>query len=64
MALSKELAEELTCPIDLEFFIEPMSLKCLHTLCQKDIDRMLNEDDLIVCPICQNISQKQTDENK
>ena len=58
MALSKELAEELTCPIDLEFFIEPMLLKCLHTLCKKDVEHMLNEDDLILCPVCQNISQK------
>ena len=58
MALSKELEEELTCPIDLEFFIEPMSLKCLHILCKKDVDMMLDDNGLITCPQCNAVCAK------
>ena len=56
MAMSKELEEELTCPIDLELYEEPMLLKCLHILCEKDVNHMLYANNVIKCPVCKQIS--------
>ena len=58
MALSQQLKEELTCPVDLEYFKEPMLLKCLHILCEKDVDQMLDQDGLLQCPLCKRVSEK------
>ena len=58
MALSKGLEEELTCPIHLEYYEEPMILKCLHTLCKKDVDAMMKEKKYLTCPVCKSVSKR------
>ena len=56
MALSRELEDELKCPIHLEFFRNPMSLRCRHIICKSDVDYMMPQNGHIRCPQCRTVS--------
>ena len=43
---------ELKCGICLELFQDPRSLPCLHTFCRECIQRSLNENHSLKCPLC------------
>ena len=58
MALMNGLEEELTCPIHLDFYEEPMQLSCLHILCKSDVDRLAEINGYLECPQCKYISIK------
>lgn len=36
------MEEELTCPVCLELFADPLMLPCSHSLCKKCLEEMLN----------------------
>ena len=59
MALLEQLEDEMTCPIHLEVFEEPMQLKCLHVLCKSDVDSLTRPNNLFIqCPQCKQLSSK------
>ena len=48
-----KLESELTCPVHKQLFVEPMTLKCGHTLCRSDVEQMhqKHSDTFIICPL-------------
>ena len=47
----------LTCPVCLEYYVEPKSLICLHTFCSACLEKVQNRlRKLIVCPMCKTIT--------
>jgi len=36
------MEEELTCPVCLELFADPLMLPCSHSMCKRCLDEMLN----------------------
>jgi len=36
------MEEELTCPVCLELYAEPLMLPCSHSMCRKCLEDMLN----------------------
>ena len=52
MATSAGNDDELKCGICLELFQDPRSLPCLHTFCRECIQRSLNENHSLKCPVC------------
>ncbi|XP_068062334.1 probable E3 ubiquitin-protein ligase MID2 isoform X1 [Anomalospiza imberbis] len=46
------LEAELTCPICLELYQEPMSLSCGHNFCRRCIDEVLYSQCRRTCPTC------------
>ena len=44
--------DELKCGICLELYQDPRSLPCLHTFCRECIQRSLNENHSLKCPLC------------
>ena len=44
--------DELKCGICLELFQDPRTLPCLHTFCRECIQRSLNENHSLKCPVC------------
>ncbi|KAL8213112.1 UNVERIFIED_CONTAM: hypothetical protein K2H54_060792 [Gekko kuhli] len=55
--LKTKLQEEATCPICLEYFIDPVLLDCGHNFCQGCISRCWMEfpEDTIACPQCRKV---------
>eukprot|EP00741_Cyanophora_paradoxa_P019335 tig00000215_g18664.t1 len=51
----KEVLEELTCPICLEFFVEPRLLPCSHTFCYGCM-RGLVRSQHVKCPTCRKVT--------
>ena len=51
-----QLSEQLLkCPVCLETFQTPKILPCLHSFCQKCLQRILKEgENAILCPTCRN----------
>ena len=53
MALSSFSTEDETkCGICLELFQDPRSLPCLHTFCRECIQRTMNDNHSLKCPVC------------
>ena len=50
--MATSMDDELKCGICLELFQDPRSLPCLHTFCQKCLQRSLNENHSLKCPVC------------
>jgi len=36
------MEEELTCPVCLELYADPLMLPCSHSICKKCLEEMLN----------------------
>nr|XP_008103960.1 PREDICTED: zinc finger protein RFP [Anolis carolinensis] len=53
----KKLSEELSCPICLEYFKEPVSLSCGHNFCQSCLDQCWEEKEAS-CPQCREKVQE------
>ena len=59
MASFSELQDDLKCPIDAEYYDNPMVLVCGHQLCEKDVEKLLNHQDQdLKCPLCRQKSRK------
>nr|XP_060616247.1 zinc finger protein RFP-like [Anolis sagrei ordinatus] len=54
----KKLCGELTCPICLEYFKEPVTISCGHNFCQSCLDRCW-EGKEASCPQCRKKVQKE-----
>ncbi|XP_018100485.1 tripartite motif containing 39 L homeolog isoform X1 [Xenopus laevis] len=53
-----ELKEELTCPICLDHFSEPVSIECGHSFCRTCINRSWRGiHSYFECPQCRNVSR-------
>ena len=50
--MATSIDDELKCGICLELFQDPRSLPCLHTFCRECIQRSLNENHSLKCPVC------------
>ena len=50
--MATSIDDELKCGICLELFQDPRSLPCLHTFCLECIQRSLNENHSLKCPVC------------
>ena len=50
--MTTSIVDELKCGICLELFQDPRSLPCLHTFCRECIQRSLNENRSLKCPVC------------
>ena len=46
------VVDELKCGICLELFQDPRSLPCLHTFCLECLQRLLNKNHSLKCPVC------------
>uniref|UniRef100_A0A9J7XUK4 Zinc-binding protein A33-like n=1 Tax=Cyprinus carpio carpio TaxID=630221 RepID=A0A9J7XUK4_CYPCA len=46
------LEEDLTCLICCDIFIDPVTLKCSHSLCEKCLQRFWTTQDVPQCPVC------------
>lgn len=54
---AEELQEELTCPICLDFFNDPVSIECGHNFCRRCLRRgWTPADGLFLCPECRQPS--------
>nr|XP_016847383.1 PREDICTED: zinc finger protein RFP isoform X1 [Anolis carolinensis] len=53
----KELCKELTCPICLEYFKEPVTTSCGHNFCQSCLDQWWEEKEAS-CPQCRKKVRK------
>ena len=49
--------DELKCCICLELFREPRCLPCLHTFCRECIQRSLNKNRSLKCPVCRAVHE-------
>ena len=62
----KTLEDQLTCGICLDLYTNPQSLPCLHSFCQRCVERLpvtpRGDKDLITCPTCRTtaVSPKTT----
>ena len=52
MAASVEREDEVKCGICLEQFQDPRSLPCLHSFCLECLQRSLDENTSLKCPMC------------
>ena len=52
LSIDDELSTELKCGVCLELFKDPRCLPCLHTFCMECIQRTMNDDCFLKCPIC------------
>ena len=52
MATSIAIDDDLKCGICLEQFQDPRSLPCLHTFCLECLQRSLDENSSLKCPVC------------
>ena len=52
LSVDDELSTELKCGVCLELFKDPRCLPCLHTFCMECIQRTMNDDCFLKCPIC------------
>ncbi|XP_059827241.1 uncharacterized protein LOC132394851 [Hypanus sabinus] len=50
--LDEVLSEDLTCPICLDFFSDPVSLECGHNFCRSCITQTWERKEKISCPEC------------
>ena len=50
--MATSVNDELKCAICLELFQDPRSLPCLHTFCRECIQRSLNKNHSLKCPVC------------
>ena len=48
----KEVEKKVTCSICNSPFVEPKTISCLHTFCEKCIQITMNNSDSRDCPIC------------
>ena len=48
----KKVEEEVTCSVCNCVFVEPKTISCLHTFCEKCIQVTINNSDSRDCPIC------------
>ncbi|XP_062903962.1 zinc-binding protein A33-like [Mobula hypostoma] len=48
----ESLTEEVTCPICLDFFTDPVSLDCGHSFCRSCITRCWEREERNSCPEC------------
>lgn len=46
------LEEDLTCVICCDVYIDPVTLKCSHSLCEKCLQEFWSTQDVIQCPVC------------
>ncbi|KAA0720828.1 Zinc-binding protein A33 [Triplophysa tibetana] len=46
------LEEDLTCIICCDVYINPVTLKCSHSLCEKCLQEFWRTQDVIQCPVC------------
>ncbi|CAK6444500.1 unnamed protein product [Pipistrellus nathusii] len=54
---AEELQEELSCPICLDFFNDPVSIECGHNFCRRCLRRSWTPaDGLFLCPECRQPS--------
>ncbi|XP_054570888.1 E3 ubiquitin-protein ligase TRIM4 isoform X2 [Eptesicus fuscus] len=54
---AEDLQEELTCPICLDFFNDPVSIECGHNFCRRCLRRSWTPGDgLFLCPECRQPS--------
>jgi len=49
--------EDFTCPVCLDFFVNPVVLPCSHSICSKCIQTFWESRGFNECPICREISQ-------
>ena len=52
LSIDDELTAELKCGVCLELFKDPRYLPCLHTFCMECIQRTMNDDRFLMCPVC------------
>ncbi|KAI8747850.1 RING finger domain and kelch repeat-containing protein, partial [Biomphalaria glabrata] len=50
--LVMEIAQDLTCPVCLEFYTLPIILPCGHVLCRAPCAETILEANFIRCPVC------------
>uniref|UniRef100_Q08D65 Novel protein similar to zinc finger nuclear phosphoprotein (Xnf7) n=1 Tax=Xenopus tropicalis TaxID=8364 RepID=Q08D65_XENTR len=53
LAPAKDLAEELTCPLCLELFKEPVMVECSHNFCKSCIENAWEVQNSVSCPECE-----------
>uniref|UniRef100_A0A8C6TLD7 Uncharacterized protein n=1 Tax=Neogobius melanostomus TaxID=47308 RepID=A0A8C6TLD7_9GOBI len=49
----------LTCPVCLETFKEPLSLRCNHSFCSECLDSSWRQNSCQTCPVCRRTSSKE-----
>ncbi|KAM4632171.1 nuclear factor 7, brain-like [Discoglossus pictus] len=60
-----DFAEELTCPVCLELFKDPVMVECGHNFCRNCIDKAWDGQDAISCPECkESISEHKYTTNR
>eukprot|EP00062_Callorhinchus_milii_P028158 gi/632992374/ref/XP_007885064.1/ PREDICTED: nuclear factor 7, brain-like [Callorhinchus milii] len=52
--------EEITCPICLDFFTDPVSLDCGHNFCRSCITRSWEKQETNRCAVCQETFQEKS----
>ncbi|KAM8960032.1 nuclear factor 7, brain-like [Pelodytes ibericus] len=50
-----DFAEELTCPLCVELFKDPVMVECGHNFCRSCIDKAWNGHDSFSCPECKEV---------
>ncbi|KAF7207753.1 nuclear factor 7, brain-like [Nothobranchius furzeri] len=54
--MSSQSEKDLTCPICLHIFVEPVVLSCSHSFCRGCLQRWWWEKQKEVCPLCREMS--------
>uniref|UniRef100_A0A4W3GKD2 RING-type domain-containing protein n=1 Tax=Callorhinchus milii TaxID=7868 RepID=A0A4W3GKD2_CALMI len=58
--LTLKLKPEITCPICLDFFTDPVSLDCGHNFCRSCITRSWEKQETNRCAVCQETFQEKS----
>ena len=57
MASQSSFESHVMCPVCLDIYKNPMSLKCRHSMCKQCIDQLVKRNGDVVCPQCRTVSR-------